>query len=365
MFDRKNWPQGRTGGFVFDFGEKLKYVGFGYGDGQLGDFWGFDERRGLWAFLGDYEGGDKGKGPRGRNSGTGWVVRERGLGFVFGGQSEEGEMSGVGRLMWKGVFQVGKAVLPKWEVVGEKGRNPRARFDAVGWSTFADVDGLYLAGGRVVGGVDNELWRFDVVSEKWEVVEVMDGVKPVFGDGNVGASWTDPESGDLMLTLEDPGTRIWRFSLVGKKWFVVQEYPARNVKYDDPQRAGARLIPGIWTYRPDGVFLFGGASYIGNGSSLVRLNDMWRWNLEKPAPSVSSTLPQEQTAQGNVGETSQTESQEEQNFNQPGISCKISNAKCGDPLCDKFFWNESLCGRCGSVSQVQDGLPCKCIIVNC
>jgi N-acetylneuraminic acid mutarotase len=199
--------------------------------------------------------------------------------------------------------------------VAAAGNTPGGRNSAVSWT---DSSGnLWLFGGNGYDslgalGYLNDLWKFDLTTNKWTWESGANSVlsEPgVYGTLGVASttnvpgaresavSWTD-RSGNLWLLgglgFDSTGTKgylndLWQFDPASKEWTWVSGTKqldwtnggAAGV-YGTPGVAAAGNIPGSrddalsWTDSSGNLWLFGGAGFDSNGA-MGDLNDLWKY----------------------------------------------------------------------------------------
>ncbi len=318
-----NNPGGRYGSISWtdSKGNLWLFGGYGYGPkrlrGYLNDLWKFDGTNWTWV-SGDNRidrrgvHGDKGVAaeankPGSRSDSVSWIDSKDNL-WLFGGSGYAGSgLIGYLNDLWKfdgtswtwvsGDFKPDQEGVYGVIGVPDKTNIPGARQGSVGWTD--SKDNLWLLGGLGadryrIGGLMNDLWRFDGTNwtwvsgegstHNWQGVYGTKGIpdkanKPKARSDSI--SWIDSKDNLWLFGGVSPNIRqktllndLWKFD--GTSWTWVSGYnPENQMRVEDPNdmtHPRTRLGSVSWTDNKGNLWLFGGRRV-----SSDYFNDLWKF----------------------------------------------------------------------------------------
>jgi N-acetylneuraminic acid mutarotase len=283
----------------------------------------------MWTWVSgvnNYNQPDAFNAPGGRQGGVSWLDSDGNLWFFGGfgqgmGSADSGILNGLWKFdgtnwIWVKGYDAVTDISYQVGIYGTKGSSasgntPGARTDSVSWTGTSATSGyLYLFGGYGydVNGILwylNDLWEFDLSSNRWAWVSGSNAVAQYGVYGTIGvasssntpgargwsANWTD-SNGTLCLfggygygssgsagTLND----LWKYS--GSKWTWVSgsKSVARKGVYGTKGVASSANMPGtrygsvLWMDTKGNLWLYGGRGYDSRGSGGY-LSDLWKFD---------------------------------------------------------------------------------------
>ena len=333
-------PNGREGmaHWVDGKGDLWLFGGYGYGGnsiGNLNDLWKFDSASHQWSWVkgsnvidqfGIY--GTMGVShslntPGSRVQSVSWRDKDDNL-WLFGGFGNASSAT-LEKLndLWKYNIITNCWTWMKGDMIGNVPsvygiRNtisyfnkPGARFWSCAWTDSSN--NLWLFAGLGVGGIHNDLWKFDILLNNWVWVNgdstyyssTVYGVmgmpaitnKPGALAGNIG--WTDKDGnlwfyGGRGYSSAGYGdlNALWSYNILSNVWtfmkgddatyapgiYGTQEIPAVANK------PGSREGPVGWTDNVGNLWMFGGGGSLPNGGSVYTHSDLWKYTLHLLVP---------------------------------------------------------------------------------
>lgn len=228
------------------------FGGRGTGNVFLNDFWKYNIRTNTWFEL------NSNTPLKPRFGASSWQDNQQNL-YIFGGSSDGGTSLIYLNDLW--MYNVKEH---EWKEISEE-TAPSPRTDAIAW-TDLNGNGYIFGGAGIGGGYLNDLWKFDVINNKW--LEITDNA-PIQGRADANA-W-----------LNSKGTIVYIFGGIGLGSTYFNDLWKYNIKKNEWTKSNVfasispRFASSMFVLKSlDIVYIFGGVE--GAGSTIKYYNDLWR-----------------------------------------------------------------------------------------
>jgi hypothetical protein len=333
VISSNNMPGGRSFSVTWkdNDGNFWLWGGAGYAastSGDLNDLWKYDIQQNAWVWMhgdnitnqagvyGTVGVADPANKPGARQDAFGWKDKQGNL-WLFGGTAVGGNYFAD---LWKYTISTnewtcvrGNNIPNQYGVYGTKGiasssNTPGARKGSINWVDTAGNFWLYGGNGYATTGAVgylNDLWKYDVNTNEWTWVngDNITGQTTVYGTQGVanstnkpgtrlyGGSWVDNNNN---LWFFGGGTTtsflyadLWKYDIVANEWTWMKgpNLSLQNGVYgtqgiaDANNNPGSRVYCNYWKDNDGNFWLFGGLGRPAAGSTTIRLNDLWKYNV--------------------------------------------------------------------------------------
>lgn len=333
VISTNNIPGGRSFSvnWTDNNGNLWLWGGVGYAassSGDLNDLWKYDVEQKAWVWMhGDNTINEPGvygtvgvansaNKPGARQDAFGWKDREGNL-WLFGGTATGGNYFAdlwkytIGTNQWTCIR--GNNNPNQYGVYGTKGianssNTPGSRRASINWVDTAGNFWLFGGNGYATSGAVgylNDLWKYDVSTNEWTWVngDNITGQTTVYGTQGVasstnkpgirmyGGSWVDNNNNLWFFgggsTTSFLYADLWKYNISTNEWTWVKGpslslqngiYGTQGVA-DINNNPGSRVYCNSWKDKDGNFWIFGGLGRSASGSTTIRLNDLWKYNV--------------------------------------------------------------------------------------